>query len=139
MSVDPLNQANYKSITAMINVKDVEKAAQYYADHFGFEILMCMKDEEGKGFADMQYRDSKFMILEEDEAKMAMAPSTVGGNPVSFYVYVNDVDSYLADLEAKEVNIVMPLTDMPWGDRCAVALDPEGHVWMFATHKKDVM
>ena len=74
MSVDPLNKACFKSITAMINVKNVEAATKFYAEKFGFEVLMSMIDEAGKGFGEVQYRDSKFMILEEDEAKMAMAP-----------------------------------------------------------------
>jgi PhnB protein len=78
------------------------------------------------------------LILEEDEAKMAMAPTTIGGNPVSFYVYVEDVDLFAKELESKDVQIVKPLGDMPWGDRCFVALDPEHHVWMFATHKVDI-
>ena len=35
-------------------------------------------------------------------------------------------------------NIVQPPTDMFWGDRTAIIIDPEGHKWMVATHVKDI-
>ena len=31
----------------------------------------------------------------------------------------------------------MPLADMFWGDRYGILLDPFGHRWSIATHKKD--
>jgi len=31
-----------------------------------------------------------------------------------------------------------PMTDKDWGDRIGALTDPFGHIWMIATHKKDV-
>lgn len=28
-----------------------------------------------------------------------------------------------------------PVSDMFWGDRCGVLVDPDGYTWMVATHK----
>jgi hypothetical protein len=32
----------------------------------------------------------------------------------------------------------MPVQDMFWGDRYGVVVDPFGHKWSIATHKKDL-
>jgi uncharacterized glyoxalase superfamily protein PhnB len=32
---------------------------------------------------------------------------------------------------------IVPLEDLPWGDRCYQAVDPEGHQWTFAQHVRD--
>jgi len=34
--------------------------------------------------------------------------------------------------------VVMPATDMFWGDRYGLVTDPFGHRWSIATHKKDL-
>lgn len=135
--VDPRNQSNYHSITKMFYAKNVKQIAAFYRDVFVFTIKEEMIDEGGKAFAEMEYRGSKFMILEEELEKQITAPSTLNGCTSSSYVYVDDVDNYSADLQKKDVIIAIPCTDMPWGDRCFVAIDPEGHAWMFATHKVD--
>jgi uncharacterized glyoxalase superfamily protein PhnB len=135
MSVDPLNQEEFASITTMINAKDVVSLVKFYESVFGFQTLECMKDSFGKMYARMRYRGSSFMIMEEDLEKMMPAPSSIKGTSASFYVYTEDVDSFTKMLEEKETVIGMPVSDMPWGDRCSVAIDPEGHAWMFATHK----
>jgi len=138
MSVDPLNQAEYRAITPILNVKNVPALAEFYTKTFGFEALLVTKDEKGNGFGEFQCRDSRFMIAEEEPENMLLAPETLKGTAGSLYVYVNDVDTFTASLKEKGVRIVQDLQDMPWGDRCMVALDPEGHSWMFATHKEDV-
>jgi PhnB protein len=32
---------------------------------------------------------------------------------------------------------LMPVTDMPWGDRCGSVADPDGNTWMIATHTSE--
>lgn len=138
MSVDPLNKANFPSLTPMLFAKNVKSLAEFYRDSFGFDLLVEMIDEEGNGFAEVKTGDSKFMILEEVAAKQTTAPSTLGGVSVCYYVYVQDVDAYTSELQKKNVTVLQPCADMPWGDRASVAADSEGHTWMFATHKKDM-
>jgi uncharacterized glyoxalase superfamily protein PhnB len=138
MSVDPFNKANFSTLTPMLFAKDVKALAEFYRDSFGFDLLVEMIDAEGNGFAEVKTGESKFMIIEEEEIKQTTAPSTLGGVSVCYYVYVLDVDKYLVELKSKKVTIAQECIDMPWGDRCAVAIDPEGHSWMFATHKIDM-
>jgi lactoylglutathione lyase len=50
------------------------------------------------------------------------------------FIYVDDADATLADLEAAGVTVLRRAADMPWGERVAFVLDPEGHPVAIATH-----
>ena len=61
-----------------------------------------------------------------------------GYSPVNFYLYVDDADAaYAKALDAGMTGSAEP-EDMFWGDRTAVASDPYGFNWTFATHLRDV-
>ena len=63
---------------------------------------------------------------------------TLGGSPISLYVYVPDVDSSFNQAVKAGATSAMPVTDMFWGDRAGSIKDPFGYSWMLATHKQDV-
>jgi uncharacterized glyoxalase superfamily protein PhnB len=51
---------------------------------------------------------------------------------------VSDSDKVFADATKAGAQAVMPLTDMPWGDRYGALVDPFGHSWSVATRVEDV-
>ena len=53
-------------------------------------------------------------------------------------IYVADVDATFQKALSKGATPVMPPMDMFWGDRYGKFLDPFGHLWGVATHKKEV-
>jgi hypothetical protein len=57
---------------------------------------------------------------------------------VGLHVYVADCDALFRRAVAAGATVVMPLTDMFWGDRYGQVRDPFGHVWSIATHKEDL-
>jgi uncharacterized glyoxalase superfamily protein PhnB len=62
----------------------------------------------------------------------------MGGSPVTFYLYVENVnEAYRIALEAGAQK-VMPVEDMFWGDRAGTLQDPFGYSWTLATHIKDL-
>jgi uncharacterized glyoxalase superfamily protein PhnB len=63
---------------------------------------------------------------------------TLGGTPVNFYLYVNDVGAAVARALAAGAKPIMPITDMFWGDRIGGIEDPYGQKWTLATHTEDV-
>jgi PhnB protein len=65
-------------------------------------------------------------------------PQSLGGTPVHFYVYVEDSDAVYKRAIAAGAKEMEPVVDKPWGDRMGVLADPFGHIWMIATHKRDV-
>ena len=66
------------------------------------------------------------------------SPQSLGGTPVHFYVYVPDSDAVFKRAIAAGAKVMEPVADKVWGDRIGSLTDPFGHIWMIATHKKDV-
>ncbi len=54
---------------------------------------------------------------------------------MSLYVYVDNVDEVFQRAVAAGAEVVWPVQDAFWGDRCGTVRDPEGHKWSLATHK----
>jgi uncharacterized glyoxalase superfamily protein PhnB len=51
---------------------------------------------------------------------------------------VEDVDASFKQAVDAGATVVMPVTDMFWGDRYGQVKDPFGHSWSLATHKRDL-
>ncbi len=62
----------------------------------------------------------------------------MGGVTVQLHVYVDDVDAHFGRASAAGETIRRKLRDEDYGDRRYDAIDPEGHLWSFAQHVKDV-
>jgi len=78
------------------------------------------------------------MLADEMPEMGAKSPKGYGGSPVSFYVYVEDVDTAWKRAVGAGAKATMPLTDMFWGDRTGRLEDPFGHSWSLAQHVKDL-
>ena len=57
----------------------------------------------------------------------ALHPSQLGDHNYFGYLRVDDVDSYYAELKAKEIEFLSPLASKPWGMREFGVVSPEGH------------
>jgi len=68
----------------------------------------------------------------------AISPETIGGSPVNLLIYTKDVDASFAQAGEAGRTVLMPPTDMFWGDRYGKLRDPFGHQWAIATHREDV-
>jgi uncharacterized glyoxalase superfamily protein PhnB len=49
-------------------------------------------------------------------------------------VVVDDVTAHHAQAVAAEAEIIMPLTEQPYGGTDYTARDTEGHIWSFGTY-----
>jgi PhnB protein len=63
---------------------------------------------------------------------------TVGGSPVSLYVYLPDVDDDVKRATTEGARLLKPVQDQFYGDRSGFIQDPFGHLWSIATHIEDV-
>jgi PhnB protein len=82
--------------------------------------------------------DSTVMLGEEFENCGSYSPLTLKGSPVTLHLYVNDVDAAFAQAVEAGAKVIMPVTDMFWGDRYGQVEDPFGHRWSLATHTRDL-
>ncbi|MBI5634778.1 MAG: VOC family protein [Nitrospirae bacterium] len=130
----------YQSVTPMLVMKDARKAIEFYKRAFGAVERYAMPGPDGKGVmhAEIMIGDSIIMMGEENPNEPCKSAETAGGSPVSFYLYVEDVDkAFQTALDAGCV-IKMPVQDMFWGDRFGSLNDPFGYNWSLATHTRDL-
>ena len=130
----------FHAVTPMVMLKDVRTAIDFYKRAFGARELFVMPGPDGKGVmhAQIMIGDSTIMMGEENPQHSCKSAETAGGSPVSFYLYVEDVDEAYRKAVAAGARAEMPVADMFWGDRMGSVLDPFGYGWSIATHVKDL-
>jgi uncharacterized glyoxalase superfamily protein PhnB len=82
--------------------------------------------------------DSLVMLGEENAERGCVVPDSLKGHSNGLYLYVPDVDAAFAQAKGAGAKVIMPVTDMFWGDRVAELEDPSGHRWNLATRKEDL-
>ena len=129
----------YHTVTPSIMVAGAAKAIEFYKKAFGAEEVMRFPGPGGKLMhAEIKVGDSVIMLGDEMPEHGARGPKLIGGTPVSFFVYGDNVDAAwkrARDAGAKEI---MPLQDQFWGDRAGCLEDPFGHHWWLAQHVQDL-
>jgi PhnB protein len=127
----------YTTVTPSITLRDTGQAIEFYKRAFGAQERGVMRGPDGKVMhAEMQIGNS--IIMMNDEVMNSRSAETIGGSPVSFYLYFEDVDAAFQKATAAGAKSTMPVTDMFWGDRMGSIVDPFGLRWTLASHVKDV-
>ena len=131
----------YNTVTPYLVIKGAADAIEYYKNVFGATVVVRMDGPNGTvGHAELQIGDSRIMLADENPSmgQGHASATTVGGSPVSLYVYVPDCDKVIEKAVAGRAKILKPAQDQFYGDRSGFIQDPFGHLWGIATHKEDV-
>lgn len=137
-NVKPIPE-NYRSLTPYLCVNDATRAMDFYKRALGATEISRHPTPDGKiAHAEMKIGDSVFMLSDEMPGAACKSPQSLGGTPVSVWIYTEDVDSIFNRAVQAGATVKMPLADMFWGDRFGAIQDPFGHSWSLATHKEDV-
>ena len=78
------------------------------------------------------------MLADEHPEQGAVAPTEDCGPPVSFMLYVHNVDDQFKQAIVAGGIEVRPVQDQFYGDRSGTLEDPFGHQWTISTHVEDV-
>lgn len=128
----------YERVTPYLICKNAEAAIEFYKKAFGAEELFRIGQPGMVGHAELKIGESRIMLADEYPDMGAVSPQTLGGSPVSLYIYVEDVDSFTEKAVAAGLKVKKPVADQFYGDRSGHFEDPFGHLWGFATHVEDV-
>jgi PhnB protein len=128
----------YEGITPYLICKNAEAAIDFYKRAFGAEEILRIGQPGTVGHCEMKIGNRIFMLADEFPDMGAMSPETVGGSPVSLYIYVEDVDGFTQKAVGEGLEVLKPVSDQFYGDRSGHFKDPFGHLWGFATHKEDL-
>ncbi len=128
------------SVTPTLTVQDAGQAIDFYKRAFGAEERMRFPTPDGKGImhAEVKMGDSIIFLSDERPEMGCRGPQSLGGSPVGFFLYVDDVDHIFNRAVSAGAKSEGPVSDMFWGDRCGQLTDPFGHKWTVATHKEDL-
>ena len=138
MAVSPIPEG-YHSMTPYLIVKGAVSAIEFYKKAFGATELMRLEGPDGKiGHAELMFGDSHVMMADEHPEMHVFAPQMPGSAGVSICLYVQDVDTIVAQATDAGAKIRRPLQNQFYGDRSATLEDPFGHIWTVSTHIEDV-
>lgn len=135
----PWKPAGYHNVTPYLAVRNAKAAVEFYQRAFGAELAMKLTMPDGSlAHAEIQIGDSHVMMAEENAEWGNTSPQTLGGSPVSFMVYVPDVDAAFARALAAGCTQVRPVENQFYGDRTGTLKDPYGFQWSIGTHVEEV-
>jgi len=128
----------YHSLTPYMVATNAASAIEFYKKAFGATERMRLAGPDGKVMhAELEIGDSVIMLGEEC-AGGGSGPLSIGGAPVSMYLYTEDVDAVFSRAIDAGATVKRPVEDQFYGDRSGTLTDPFGHVWSVATHVEDV-
>ena len=129
----------YTSITPYIVMDNATAAVEFYKKSLGAEVIMTFPSPDGKIMhAEIEVGNARIMIGNTNPKCDGKSAKSLGGSPVSFYVYVEDVQAAFDKATNEGMAEKQPLTDMPWGDRMGTLTDSFGIDWTVAEHVRDV-
>jgi uncharacterized glyoxalase superfamily protein PhnB len=114
-------------------------AIEFYKKAFNAVETARIPGDSGKLIhAAVKIGGATIMLVDEMPDWGALGPLALKGTPVTIHLYVEDADATFAQAVKAGATVKMPLADMFWGDRYGLVVDPFGHQWSIATHKRDV-
>jgi uncharacterized glyoxalase superfamily protein PhnB len=131
------------TFTAAACYRDPKAALEWLARAFGFEVTMAIDDpgnDPRNCHYEMAIEGRGRIIIGGEWADWTRSPASIGGvNTQSIHVdLASDLDAHRERARAAGATIVAEPEDQFYGDRTYRAVDPEGHVWTFSKHVRDV-
>ncbi len=127
------------TLSAYITLKGCSEAIEFYKKAFGaIEKGRLLMPDGTIGHAEIEIEGSLLMMSDENPDWGSRSPVTIGGNPMTFGLYVKDADAAVQKAIDAGATSVMKVDNMFYGDRVGQVMDPFGYKWMIATHVEDV-
>jgi predicted enzyme related to lactoylglutathione lyase len=114
---------DFKAIAPQFAVPDVIKAAEYYRDVLGFEILGYFLDPPV--YAIVRHQEVQIHFGKSDTKPVSNANKRDAG--LNAYIWVDDVDTLAQELTVRGANIVDGPVDRVYGRREIVVSDCFGY------------
>jgi len=127
------------TLNAYITIKECSKAIEFYKKAFdATERIKLLMPNGLIGHAELEIDGSLLMMADENAEMGSKSPQTIGGNPMTFGLYVKDADKVFQKAIDAGATLVMPVENMFFGDRVGQVMDPFGYKWMISTHIEDI-
>jgi lactoylglutathione lyase len=106
---------------------DVERAAEFW-ELLGFERFYELPGPDGRlGYVGLRCGTSELAVTHNDWARQRYGLEPGEGPRFEMYLYVDDLDALVERLRENGVQVLRVPEDMPWGERIASVVDPDGN------------
>jgi uncharacterized glyoxalase superfamily protein PhnB len=130
-------------LSSAIVYRDCAAMIDWLCEAFDFAVRIKIEGQAGEiHHSELTYGEAVIMPAQEKRGDDRfgvkwLSPLTAGGITQSLMLYVDDVDAHCARARAHGANISTEPEDHDygdehWADRSYSAVDPEGHLWIFA-------
>ena len=131
------------AFTVAATYRDPKTALDWLGRAFGFEVTMAIDgpdDDPSMCHYEMAIEGRGRIMIGGEWADWTRSPASIGGvNTQSTHVdLASGLDAHCERARAAGATIVAEPEDQFYGDRTYRAVDPEGHVWTFSQHVRDV-
>ena len=127
------------TITPHLVCQGAAEAIEFYKKAFGAAELTRLAGPDGKLMhAMLRIGDSPLMLVDEFPEMHALGPQSLGGTPITIHLSVVDADASFERAVRAGATARMPVTEMFWGARYGLVVDPFGHMWSIATQVKSL-
>ena len=135
----PYQPPGQHSITPYLVMTQCAEAIEFYKAVFGARELFRTRSPEGTiDHVELEIGDSRVMVVDAHPGSSVQSPSVLGGTTITLTIYVEDADHVFDQAIAAGATADDPVKDKPFGDRSGTIIDPVGHRWTIATHRRDV-
>lgn len=127
-------------IMARLAYDDPDAAVAFLDAAFGFKERVDARittDDGSIGLTEVEVLDSCIMVARAGPHGIS-SPRSAGTVTQALIVYVDGLDAHFQRASAAGARIISEPEDQFWGDRRYEASDPEGHLWSFHQHVRDV-
>ena len=111
-----------------------QEALAFYAKAFGGREVFRNLADDGQRLLHARVEINGAMVFLSDDFRGG--PETPAPAGVGLHLQVDDADAWAKRAANAGAEIVMPVTDMFWGDRYGQLRDPFGHSWTVGSAKK---
>lgn len=124
----------YNNVIPHLVIDNAAKAIAFYKKVFGAkEIVRFDMSKDAVAYAELKVGNSHIMLSDPCPIKGTKSIATMGGSPMSIYLYVKNVDATLKAAVSAGAKVMRSAEDMFYGDRTAMFEDPFGYHWCIAT------
>lgn len=131
----------FHTVTPHLIFDNAPQAIEWYKKALGATEKSRALGPDGKVMhAELQIGNSLVML--NDAMGGGKSAKTLGGSPISLWVYVPDCDAVFNRAVGAGAKVpegpMGQMADQFWGDRCGALVDPFGYHWTVATRKEDL-
>jgi len=122
------------TLTPQLTIDGCDRAIDWYQRVFLAELRSRAPDPSGKKVWHAELRiGNSVVFLNDTFPEMGGKPETA-----SLWLYAEDIDTWWKRAVDAGAKVVMPLSDMFWGDRTGTVVDPFGNRWNLAQRMKNL-